>query len=151
MSSDATTDRERFWGAVNEALDGGMDPLGVPLVQEWVADNPADGDELARLLQRVETVARARKTAPRKVALAAAAFVLVGAAITLIAVRSSTHPPAAPPRESRSCVLEFKLEVVREGGDSSSTVLVEPGRVARSHTALLGATTIVSSLEGRSP
>jgi hypothetical protein len=149
--SATTFDRERYWSAVDEALDTGADPLAVPFVQEWIAEHPADGDALARMLRRVEAVSTTRRTARRKVALAAAGVLLAGAAVPVIALRSSSPPTPAPPSAVRSCILEYSLEVVREGVDSSSTVLAEPGRTARSHMASIGATTIVCSLEGNLP
>jgi hypothetical protein len=151
MSATHAAERERYWAAVNDALDAGTDPLSAGLVQEWIAAHPEDGDELARMLQRVESVTRARRTAPRRAAIAAAGIVLAGIGITAIAMRPSTQSPAAPPPETRSCILQYSLEIVREGVDSSSTVLAEPGRTARRRTASIGATTIVCSLEGNLP
>jgi hypothetical protein len=151
MNGTETTDHDRYWSAVDEALDSGADPLANPLVQEWIAEHPGDGDELARLIRRVEIVTRARSSKPGRLTLAAAGVALAGAVVAAIGIHRSTLTVDVPARATRSCILQYSLEVVREGDDASTTVFTEPGRVARSQTALIGATIIVSSLEGQLP
>ena len=151
MTGIETTGRDRFWSAANEALDDGTDPLTIGLVQDWVAENPSDGDDLARLIRRVDTVARARRRAPQLRALIAAGTAIAGAVAAVLVIHFSTRSPGASVHEPRSCILQYSLEVVREVADSRTSVEAEPGWLTRSQASLIGATTIVSRLESRLP
>ena len=165
MTGGGALERDRFWSAVNEALDAGADPLERGRVQEWIVENPADGDEVARLVRRLELVGPGPLRAPhlrrRKVAAAGLVLAIPVLALMLalfLARRSHRNDPepadAAPAsivRAPRARILQYTLEIVRESAGSRASVVVEPGRVTRSRVAVLGDTTIVSRMESRSP
>lgn len=153
-------EHERLWNAVNQALDARRDPLEDPGVQEELAADPDQLDELARVLGRIELVAMVPKphVRRRRVAALVIASVLVAAIILTIVVllRTGTRPTPNAPQvaratDTRSRILRYKLEVVREGAGSKSSITVEPGRFRQSCTALIGATIIVSTREGQLP
>ncbi len=145
-----TTERETFLAAVDEALDARRDPCEVALVQEWIADHPEDGDELARLFRGVDVLARSRPRprASRKLVpmIAAIAFVALGVHLWTRAPKS-----VEPPRTSCSRIVSFSLEVTRESEGQSTMVRSEPDHTERNQVSRLGSTLIVSRLESRLP
>ena len=143
-----TREREQFWSAVDDALDARRDPCGEALVQEWIAEHPEDGDELAILLRGVEVVGRARPRASRKLlpVIAAVALVALGARLWM-----SAPQPVERARPQRSRVVSFSIEASRESEGRITTVRTEPDHVERSQVSRLGSTLIVSSLESRHP
>jgi hypothetical protein len=150
-------DRERFWSAVDSALDARRDPCEDALVQEWMADHPADGEELARLVRRLGAVAVAapasRPLAPthseRRIALpimAAAAVVVLGVHLSIPTRTKDSSPHRLPSR-----VVSFSIEVTRESDGAITTVVTDPNHTERSHISRLGSTVIASRLESRIP
>jgi hypothetical protein len=143
-----TLDRERFWLAVDEALDARRDPSSVALVQEWIADHPDDRDALARLTQRLDALVVAAPRARRMLVpmIAAVACVVLG-------VHLGTRPraPTARAPKPTSRIVSFSIEVSRESEGECTTVLSQPDHFERTETTRLGATNIVSSLESRQP
>jgi hypothetical protein len=142
-----TRERELFWSAVDEALDARRDPRSEMQVQQWLAEDPQDREELARLLRRLDAIAISTQPA-RRVLLpmiaAAAAIVLVVQPWT----RTATH--ASSPR-SPSRIVSFSIEVTRESGEEITTTLSQPDHFERTEVTRLGATSIVSSFESRQP
>jgi hypothetical protein len=143
-----TNERERFWSAVDEALDARRDPCEVALVQEWIADHPEDADELARLLRGVDVVGRSRVRAPRKLVpmLAAVALVAIG-----VHLWTRAPAPIEPQRTGHSRVVSFSIEITRESEGETTVVRCDADRTERSQVSRLGSTLIVSSLESRLP
>lgn len=141
-------ERERFWSAVDEALDARRDPWAEAQVQEWIADHPEDREELARLTRRLEAVASARPRAGRTFAPMIAAAAAVVLAVQLWAPEAKKDLPQPRP-DSR--VVSFSIEATLEHDGETTTVFTDADHTERSRVSKLGNTVIASRLESRFP
>ncbi len=135
-----------FWNRVNELLDERADPLEDRGIQQCVRSSPSRLEALERLLGRVHKVEQlpgqpVLRSSWRKVA--AVAAVLVGLLSLLPFLRnqnevqpaddslSSVQPTEA---ESPLRLYQFRLTVRDEGPRGSREIVVEDGRIARTHS-----------------
>ncbi|MCC6407459.1 MAG: hypothetical protein IT453_09845 [Planctomycetes bacterium] len=132
------TDTE-FWNAVNAALDERRDPLADERVQDELAEHPERLDELLVLQRRLPLLSRAperRRVTPFVVA--AAGLLALGVGLAVAWIRGASEPQASimQPHDPGD-IVDFRLEVVRQRGGLSSSVIVDPHGV-RADSAALG-------------
>ncbi|MBI5435003.1 MAG: hypothetical protein HZA52_19370 [Planctomycetes bacterium] len=130
---------EVFRNRVNIALDERRDPLADELVQDALAARPERLDELLVLQRRLSLLPRAterRRATPFLVAAAGLLVLCVGVAVAWMRGTSDPQASIVQPRDPGD-VVDFRLEIVRQRGGLTSSVLVDPHGV-RADSGSLG-------------